>query len=582
MVATLRIALVAVSFAGVLSFLHPSHPSFTTHRNRWSSQSFALKQPDESTSEVTDKGQLDDVNEYLLEGHSGDADASKTLMGEVPLMAEDLDSIEPPKGPTKAEIQAKAWFDTFVEGQRRRGKDKDSASDPAIIQGLAEKADEVLADLALPTRRQEPYRYTDLESLYRTTYQQQQEAEAAQVTKEDVEPYLVQEAQGQTMVFVNGVLSPEFSDLTGLGAAMTSQGVYVGGATTVPSDKVEAFSAEVKDFIEVDRDHRTTQGTLPFACINQLCISDVACIYVPAGVELQKPVQVVFLSTASTGEVAAASHQRMVVVMEKDAKMHLIQSIVGKGEAHFTNGLSQVKLGEGAGLKHSHTQELPSWEEGVSASTTKGMHQVMDAMYVSVADGASFNTTLVEAGAQRGRTSLQVHLNGPDSYTEVQGATFTGDRQRHTVLTSIAHNAEKGTSRQQQRNVVGQGGDCTFKGRIRVEQVAQKTDSDQLCRTLLLDENAMVTAMPSLEIIADDVKCTHGVTVTDMDEESLFYMRARGIDTMTARRLIVNGFAEEVLADIPCDKIRSRILDKVDVLIPKKDYRGGQYEWQSI
>ena len=153
--------------------------------------------------------------------------------------------------------------------------------------------------------------------------------------------------------------------------------------------------------------------------------------------------------------------------------------------------------------------------------------------------------------------------------------TLAHTKQSLDLHSSIFHNAGEQVSRQQQRNVVGEGGEAIFKGRIRIPQQAQKTDSDQLCRSLMLGDRARVIAMPTLEITADDVTCSHGASVTDLDENSMFYLAARGIDRKEARKLLLRGFVLDVLGGHLLDRrAEARIIDKLTDMNPSFDEKG--------
>jgi Fe-S cluster assembly protein SufD len=137
---------------------------------------------------------------------------------------------------------------------------------------------------------------------------------------------------------------------------------------------------------------------------------------------------------------------------------------------------------------------------------------------------------------------------------------------------SISHLAPSATSRQKQRNVIGERGEAIFKGRIRIPQQAQLTDSDQQCRTIMLGERARVVAMPTLEISADNVVCSHGASVADLDENSMFYLSARGIDRKEARKLLLKGFVFDLLQHALLDQAAAnRITAKIEAMNPSND-----------
>ena len=182
---------------------------------------------------------------------------------------------------------------------------------------------------------------------------------------------------------------------------------------------------------------------------------------------------------------------------------------------------------------------------------------------------------MAQLGSRLGRVNVHVRLNDTTGNCSVIGVTLAHTKQSLDLHSSIFHNAREQVSRQQQRNVVGEGGEAIFKGRIRIPQQAQKTDSDQLCRSLMLGDRARVIAMPTLEITADDVTCSHGASVTDLDENSMFYLAARGIDRKEARKLLLRGFVLDVLGGHLLDRrAESRIINKLTDMNPSLDEKG--------
>lgn len=172
-------------------------------------------------------------------------------------------------------------------------------------------------------------------------------------------------------------------------------------------------------------------------------------------------------------------------------------------------------------------------------------------------------------GSRLGRVNAHVNITDPSANCTMHGVTLAFSKQSLDLHSSIQHNAEAQVSRQQQRNVVGEGGEAIFKGRIRIPKQAQQTDSDQLCRSLMLGERARVIAMPTLEITADDVTCSHGASVADLDENSMFYLAARGVDRKEARALLLRGFVLELVQDDIMDPVaESRIISKLESMNP--------------
>merc|ERR1712183_191577 len=171
---------------------------------------------------------------------------------------------------------------------------------------------------------------------------------------------------------------------------------------------------------------------------------------------------------------------------------------------------------------------------------------------------------------------------------ELNGFLMAGGVQKSEMRTNIHHVGEATESVQRQKNMVGGRATAVFKGRIRVEQEAQLTNSDQLARTLLLSDRCRISAIPSLEIIADDVKCAHGATISDLSEEEMFYLKSRGIDSTTARNVLMYGFVDDILRSMGPNilgnektGLKARILDRLEIITPRGE-RGFKSIFASV
>jgi Fe-S cluster assembly protein SufD len=205
-------------------------------------------------------------------------------------------------------------------------------------------------------------------------------------------------------------------------------------------------------------------------------------------------------------------------------------------------------------------------------------------------NGVYAGTLLNMGGSGRVRVALSVSLLRPGADATVNGFCLAGGAQRTDIKTNIHHIAQGTTSSQNQRNMIGGRAIGAFRGRIRVEQSAQQTNSQQLSRSILLSDRARAWAVPSLEIIADDVICTHGATVSDLSEEELFYLRSRGLSRALARNLLMYAFAAEssnkvdpaMLGDVDSDRgLQKRMISRLENLVPRGD-RAVKGEFQSI
>lgn len=372
------------------------------------------------------------------------------------------------------------------------------------------------------------------------------------------------------------------------------------------------------------------QGTAAFAALNSVKTGFVGYIEVESGVELEKPVLIVNAQTPSGGkagddEIGVSIHPRVLCVAHDESRLSLIQSNVDLKEdsdetpvATFVNGFTQMFVGARANVTHSYLEEsggavtprVEMSDEELDAAAKsdssapfvanpreveskrpglRNTHFQMIDVHVTGEEGVFASSLMQLGGTGRARIAISTTLLRPGATSTINGFALSGGAQRSDMRTNIHHIAQGTYSKQDQRNMVGGRSTASFRGRIRVEQSAQQMDSEQLSRTILLSDHARIWATPSLEIIADDVKCTHGATVSDLSEEELFYLRSRGLDVVTARNILMYAFAEEIACHV--DKaiagefddengLRSRIISRLQAIVPEgeKEFVGGEFQ----
>ncbi|KAJ1459893.1 hypothetical protein M885DRAFT_434490 [Pelagophyceae sp. CCMP2097] len=272
-------------------------------------------------------------------------------------------------------------------------------------------------------------------------------------------------------------------------------------------------------------------GASSWSALNKACAADALIIHVAAGVTGPE----VFVE--STVEAGVVAHPRFIVSLGAGASLKLTQTFDGEGNS-ASNVWTTFNLGANATLKH--------------ASVAAG-HVHLEHVSASLLDGASFSSSTVSFEADFARVGVDVAHDGAYSTSSLKGLQLGAARQALDYRTQVRHEAPNCDSFQDIRNVVGGNAHVTFKGRIAVPRLGQKTDAKQLCRSLLLSDDCTLDAMPSLEIVADDVKCAHGATVADLDDDMYFYLISRGLDTQEAKALLVRGFCGSILQAIEAE-----------------------------
>jgi len=390
--------------------------------------------------------------------------------------------------------------------------------------------------LSAPTLRDEDWRFTDLSPLYQLAFRSA--AEPAPLAPEALRPWLAPEA-GARLVFVDGryigALSQSSADanitVKPLAAAMQSHG--------------EVLRRELARVATYDDD--------AFRAANTAHLFDGAFVHVAAGAAAKQPVHLLFIAT----QAEVAVHPRVLVVAETGAEVTLLEDYVavvdqsGGDAAYCTNAVTEVAVGANARVRHVRIQR----------ETGEAFHVANSA--VRLARDATYESNAIALGARISRHNLHVRLDGEGARAHLDGLTLVDGRQLADTHSFIEHARPRGTSRQLHKCVVGGRAHAVFNGRILVARDAQLTDSAQESRNLLLSPDAYVDTKPQLEIFADDVKCSHGATVGQLEAEELFYLRTRGLDETAARNLLTYGFAAEIVARIPLASVAARLREHV-------------------
>lgn len=385
----------------------------------------------------------------------------------------------------------------------------------------------------MPTNRTEAYRFTDVAPIMAETFQVADSGDAG----EAVNQHPLDAASSSQLVIVDGVISAELSSLSSI-----PDGVYVGGIHNAPAQPVSQH---------LGAQSAAYGNALPFAALNGALASDVACIMVPAGVHIQQPLHVLYLSTENTSSATAISSPRLLVVMEDASSLELVEEYApgpGHTTKYFTNAVTEVQLEQGAELRHGY------------AEVQSGASYHMKATLVRQAARSSYTCNEAAMGAAISRHDLSIQQVGEATSTTLRAFTVCGEGQLHDLHSKLHLNHPEGRANQLHKCIASAAsGRGVFDGNVRVGQAAQKTDAQQLSRNLLLVPRATVCVKPNLQIIADDVKCSHGCAVSDLEEDQMFYFRARGIDADAARQVLVYSFGAEVTQHLKHKQLIQRV-----------------------
>jgi Fe-S cluster assembly protein SufD len=320
----------------------------------------------------------------------------------------------------------------------------------------------------------------------------------------------------------------------------------LGNARELPSGVILTGLAEairtMPDRVEAHLG-RVVHTDAPFAALNTAFIRDGVFLYIPDGVAVEAPVHIVYVSTGS----GTVTHPRALIVAGARASATVIESFAGTGSAYFTNSVTEIVCGENADVTHCKLQR-----EAHSAFHIATQEAVL-------ASNSRFSTENVSMGGALVRSDINSLLDGEGIDCRIDGLYLAGDRQHVDNHTLIRHAKPHCHSFELYKGILNGRARGVFNGMIYVDPDAQKTDAKQSNNCMLLSDGARINTQPQLEIYADDVKCTHGATVGQLDEDAVFYMQTRGIAAAEARHLLVYAFAAEVVERIRVEAIRDRL-----------------------
>ena len=387
-------------------------------------------------------------------------------------------------------------------------------------------------DQGIPTAKQEAWRYTGLKALLAQPFSPVTEALTA-VEPEDLEDVLVPGLDAFRAVLVNGRFIPQLSDLDGLPA-----GVRAGGFQEVLRERPDALQARLNQL--------AGEESRLFSELNTAGLDDGFVLLADQGARVERPIELIHLSVGM--DEPRVAQPRHLIALESDSRARIVERYVSLGDSLYcTNSVLEVWLGDKAALDHDRIQE-----ESLNA-----FH--ITALYLSQGRSSRYHGVNLGVGASWARSDLVVRFRGEGAECDLRGLYLVGDGQVMDYHVDVDHAVPGCASREGFKGIVYGKGRAVFDGRIHVATDAQKTDAHLTNDNLLLSRNAEVDTKPQLEIFADDVKCSHGTTVGQIEPEALFYLRSRGIAAPLARRMLCLGFAGDVIDSVGSEPLREYV-----------------------
>jgi len=407
------------------------------------------------------------------------------------------------------------------------------AEGPEWLEPVRRAAADRFGATGFPTAKDEEWRFTPVGPIAHTRWRSTPSV-LTTVPADRLTPFNFGHPEWTTLVFVNGAYSEALSRI-----ADVPRGVRVGSLAEALRGDGQALEAHLTR-------HAPFDGS-PFTALNAAGFRDGGVLHVPAGLDLERPVHFVYVTTEEAE--GTAIHPRNVIVVERGARASVIESYVtlAPGGMYWTNPVTEVAAGAGSWLEHTRIQRES--ERAYHVGLTH-VDQQRDSHY------RSFSMAM---GGALARHNLHVRLNDENIETLMYGLYITRGDQVVDNHTAIFHDQPNCRSWEVYKGVLEGRSRAVFNGKVFVQPVAQKTDAKQTNRNLLLSDLAKVDTKPQLEIFADDVKCTHGATVGRLDDTALFYARSRGVPQDAAERLLTYAFAAEVIDEVALQPVREEL-----------------------
>jgi Fe-S cluster assembly protein SufD len=413
------------------------------------------------------------------------------------------------------------WIAT-VEGRAQSG--------PRWLQDVRDKAAARFAALGFPTVRDEEWRFTNVAPIASTEFAAAARAEVS-MAEMDALPY------GNLpfrIAIVNGHFSAALSRLNNL-----PTGVRAGSLAAAFSDHADVvarYYGHLADF----------HGRA-FVALNTALAADGAYLYIPDGTIMEQPIEILFVA-AGGGSTPEMTQARTLVVAGDRSQVRVVETYASlRGGVYFTNGVTEVFAGESAVIDHYKVQQ-----EGLDA-----FH--VATLQVNAQRHANFSSHSFSLGGKLVRNDANAVLDGEGAEVTLSGLYLADGERLVDNHTTIDHAKAHCPSHEVYKGIIGGKARAVFNGKIIVRQDAQKTDAKQTNRALLLSDSASINTKPQLEIFADDVKCTHGAAIGQLDEDAIFYLRARGLTFFEARDLLIHAFAGEIIDRVRVEPLKQAL-----------------------
>ncbi len=403
------------------------------------------------------------------------------------------------------------------------------------LNGVRQQAQHIWQQQSLPTHKVEDWKYTTVRPL-KDDYSRFAEPTDVDVTIE--QHYAVPGLATVRLVFVNGHFSSTLS------ANLSDIDLPAGAELVRFDDANEQQQALITQHLNSVLEQGPKAKSHIFASLNNSQLDDGVLLYLPKNAQLEQPLEIVHVTTAQPQPFVA--RQRMLVILEQAASASVLEQFVSTAEVQnsFTHGITEAVLADNAQLHHYRLNM-----EQEDALHIGGIHVNQSAHSV-------FNSFLLGLGGRLKRIDLVVNHNGSGSHCEMNGIYLPKNKQKIDYHTNVEHRVPHCTTNEIFRGIMADASKAVFNGRIHIHPDAQKTLADMSNKNLLLSNEAEIKTKPELEIYADDVRCTHGATVSQIEDKAMYYMQSRGISRREAEIMLSFGFINELLNEVKLEPLQ--------------------------
>lgn len=406
------------------------------------------------------------------------------------------------------------------------------------VHNIRSKSFDYFEKNGFPTKKNEAWKYTSLEKLLKNDYRIFPKKDIS-IELKDVKKYFLYDLDTYKIVFIDGIYSPFLSDTThdGLDVCLLS------AALNKPK-----YKKVIKKYF-----NKIVNKNDSLTSLNTSFTKEGAYIFIPKTVISEKPIQIIHFSTGKQGKMLL--QPRNLIIVEENAQVQIIerhQSL--KSFQILTNSVTEIFSNKGSSVDYYKIQN--DYEDC----------SLIDNTYISQESDSNVKVHTFSLGGKLIRNNLNFFQNGENIQSTMKGITIIGDRQHVDHYTLVHHSKPNCNSFQEYKGIFSDRSVGVFNGKILVDKIAQKTNAFQQNNNILIDDNATINSKPQLEIFADDVKCSHGCTIGQLDNSALFYLRSRGIPLKEAKALLTYAFANNVLESVQIPELKNRI----NSLIAKK------------